>query len=44
MTMTPSAHVHPHHVTWMGLHKGWTTVLVVLALAIAVGAILCTIY
>jgi hypothetical protein len=45
--MTPAAPVHPQHHTWMGRHKFWTTMLVLLvvvALATLAGAIVCTIY
>jgi len=42
--MTPAAPVQPHHHTWMGRHKVWTIVLVLLVLAVASGAILCNIY
>jgi len=43
--MTSTAPVHPQDHTWMGRHKFWTTMLVLLvvaALATLVGAILCT--
>jgi hypothetical protein len=36
--------VQPQHHTWMGRHKVWTTVLVLLVVAVACGAILCNIY
>jgi len=42
--MTPAAPVQPQHHTWMGRHKVWTTVMVLLVVAVASGAILCNIY
>jgi len=42
--MTPTAPVHVRNHTWMGRHKVWTTVLVLLVVAVACGAILCNIY
>jgi hypothetical protein len=42
--MTPATSAHSQHHTWIGRHKVWTTVLVVLALAVVTGAILCNIF
>jgi len=42
--MTPTAPVPAHHQHWMGRHKVWTTLLALLVVAVACGAILCTIY
>ena len=42
--MTPTASVQPQHHTWMGRHKVWTALLILLVLAVACGAILCNIY
>jgi hypothetical protein len=43
--MSATAPAHPRHHTWMGRHKFWTTMLVVVvvaALATLAGVILCT--
>ena len=42
--MTPTAPVQPDHHTWIGHHKVWTILLVLLVVVVASGAILCNAY
>jgi Protein of unknown function (DUF998) len=42
--MTATAPVQPQHHIWVARHKVWTTLLVLLVVALACGAILCNIH